>query len=226
MSKISVIIPVYKEKSLGLLVQQIQSLASPEELEMIVCDGESNGSSIRVIKDKRVMTLTASKGRGRQMNAGAKMATGDILVFLHADTILPKVAFQKIKECMREGTQVLGAFKVEMDADSLLLKLISKATTWRSQLTKTPYGDQAFFISRKNFELEKGFMEIPLLEDVEFVRRLKKRNYKVRIVDAVALTSARRWKRVGLFKCTLINRWITFLYWLGVSPEKLAKLYK
>ncbi len=160
------------------------------------------------------------------MNKGASLARGDILLFLHADTRLPKSALQNISSVMEKKDIVGGAFDLSIQSDRPIFRIIEKAASVRSRITRIPYGDQAPFIRKDYFHAVGGFKEMPLMEDVEFMRRLKKAGDKICIVSEKVKTSPRRWETEGILYCTLRNWTIRSLYSLGVSPTKLMRFYR
>ena len=170
--------------------------------------------------------MVSARGRARQMNAGAAVASGDILLFLHADTRLPDNAFQKISSAMGQGRYVAGAFELGIDSSSLAIKIIARTAAWRSRLTRIPYGDQAIFIGRNYFHKIGCFKDIPLMEDVELMRRIKRMGDKICILRDRVSTSPRRWEQEGVIYCSLRNVIILTLYYMGVSPDRLARYYR
>ena len=161
--------------------------------------------------------VRSQRGRGRQMNAGAKAATGDVLVFLHADTHLPKGFVSTVHtELHRPGVSA-GAFQLHVDERRLSLRLIEWAANLRSNWLQLPYGDQAFFLSKETFRQLGGFAELPILEDVDFARRCRR-------LDFVS-TSSRRWMRLGVARTTCVNAAILIAHFLGFPPDLLARWY-
>jgi rSAM/selenodomain-associated transferase 2 len=226
--KISVIIPVLNEsKSINAVIDYLMSIGSKDEFEIIVVDGSSHHATIAAMRDdyNGVFGITSEKGRAIQMNAGAYASTGDILLFLHADTTLPLGAFNDIRKMLNNSSFVGGAFELKLDASGLFYKIISSTGSLRSKLTKIPQGDQAIFMRKNYFVSIGGFKNIPLMEDTELMKRIKKRGDKIGIVDKPILSSARRWKQYGKFRTTIKNHVIRLLYALGVSPDNLAKMY-
>ena len=225
--KLSIVIPVLDEQeNINSLIDQLKNTNNGEDFEIIVVDGDSDGGTVEVIRDNIAKTLISEKGRGCQMNAGAAAASGEILVFLHADTRLPSKALAKISDVMKSPGYVAGAFDLGIDTDRLFLKFIAACGRLLSRLNRVPYGDQAIFIRKEYFERMGGFREIALMEDVELMRRIKKRGDKIFILRERAMTSARRWETDGVIYTTLLNQILVGLYYLGVSPEKLARYYK
>ena len=160
------------------------------------------------------------------MNAGADVASGDILLFLHADTFLPDNALKKISSAMENEGYVGGAFDLGIDSSSLAIKTIAYIACRRSRLSRIPYGDQAIFIRRDYFNEIGCYKEMPLMEDAELMRRIKRRGDKIYIIPDNVSTSARRWEEEGVAHFSLKNIIIAVLYYAGVSPEKLLWYYR
>jgi rSAM/selenodomain-associated transferase 2 len=159
------------------------------------------------------------------MNAGAAYATGNILVFLHADTFLPTNALLLIQKTLQNNQLVGGAFTLKIQSSKLFLKIIAAVSTFRSQITRAPYGDQVIFLRKSYFDAVKGYQDIPLMEDVELMRRIKKKKGEIIILPNPVITSDRRWNLEGLFYTVLRDNIIIILYWCGMPAEKLVKFY-
>ena len=159
------------------------------------------------------------------MNKGAAFASGDILVFLHADTRLPTGYDVMIRTALQQPETVAGAFALRIDADVASLRLIEWGVNWRSRFWQMPYGDQAIFITKDTFNKIGHFPELPFMEDFEIMRRLK-RIGKITILPVPVITSARRWLQKGVWQTTLINQIIIIAYLLGVSPVRIVHWYK
>jgi rSAM/selenodomain-associated transferase 2 len=160
------------------------------------------------------------------MNMGASASRGDILIFLHADTELPIHALKKINTLLGRKKYVGGAFDLAIKSDKLIFKVIGVFASLRSRLNRIPFGDQAIFIRREYFNQIGGYKEIPLMEDVELMRRVKKFGSKIWIFHDRVMTSPRRWEKEGVIYCTFRNWSLQALYFLGVSPDKLIHFYK
>lgn len=160
------------------------------------------------------------------MNAGAAMATGEILIFLHADTRLPRQALELINQAMTRQALIGGAFDLRIDTERLILKIIARIASLRSRLTRIPFGDQAIFIRSDYFHQMGGYPEIPLMEDVALMRRIKRAGGRVGFIPEPVITSARRWELEGILYTTLRNWILLSAYTLGAEPDKLAKYYK
>lgn len=224
---ISVILPVWKEVS--IINHTIGNILSSEyrgDVEIIVVDGSAEGETIQAVKNKKVQKIVSEKGRSQQMNAGATIARGGILLFLHADTLLPRNALHAISSIMQKKELVGGAFDLGIDSPRSVFRLIETAASLRSRITRIPYGDQGIFIQKDYFHAIGGFKKIPLMEDVDIMRRIKKAGDKICILPLKVKTSPRRWEKEGIVRCTLRNWALITLYCLGFSPEKLAKHYQ
>ncbi|MCP4482383.1 MAG: glycosyltransferase family 2 protein [bacterium] len=213
----SVIIPVYQEEEIiNKVINYLKTI--PLALEIIVVDGYKE-STISVIKDRGVIKLKSPVGRAKQMNKGAIVAKGETLLFLHADTLIPKDAFTLI------AASKVGAFKLRFNTHNLWFRFLAFATNLRVTLTKIPYGDQAIFIRKNYFEKLGGFKDILIMEDVDLMQRVKQDAGKIKIIPKPVTTSVRRWQEKGVILTTLKNNIIRILYFCGVSPEVLAKIY-
>ena len=222
----SIIIPVLNEAGhINSLIEHLRKQNYESSCEIIVVDGDPQGSTVETIQAKDVTAITTDKGRGKQMNAGAAVARGEILIFLHADTTLPDNALGKINQALQDRDYVGGAFDLKIDSDRLFLKYISARASFRSRWNRIPYGDQAIFIRKKYFDQIGGYKEIPLMEDVDLMRRIKKDGKKIFILPDNVTTSARRWESDGVLFSTMRNQILIRLFYLGISPHRLAKYY-
>jgi hypothetical protein len=164
-------------------------------------------------------------GRAIQQNRGANIARGSVLLFLHADTLLPFGFVSHIFETLMDPCTVAGAFRFKSDLDHPAMKIIEFLTNFRARYLAIPYGDQCLFIRKGVFECTGGFPEIPIAEDLLLVRHISKFG-RVRIAPAQAVTSARRWNSLGLLRTTLINQLVLVGSYLKISPHTLASLYR
>ncbi|SKA23962.1 transferase 2, rSAM/selenodomain-associated [Trichlorobacter thiogenes] len=222
--EISVVIPVLNEQQqINTLISHLWSMNAA--IEIIVVDGDPDGSTITVITDPAVICLTARQGRGNQLATGCQSATSEIILMLHADTLLPADAFDSIQTSIAQGA-AWGAFRLGIDAPSLSYRIIERAVDLRCKLFTLPYGDQAIFAT--NIALQKigGVPTIPLMEDVELARKLRKAGYTFTLLPDRVSTSARRWQKDGIIRRTLHNWSLLLRYLRGSSPEKLEKLYR
>jgi len=225
--RFSVVVPVLNEQEhINSVIDHLRGQDPEGECEIIVVDGNAQGGTIKLIQDEDIVSVVSDKGRARQMNAGAALARGQILLFLHADTRLPDGAFDKIWRVMENTEYVGGAFDLGIDSDRFGLKLIALRARLRCHRTRIPYGDQAIFLRRKYFDEIGGYREIAFMEDVELMGRIKKRGDRIFIFRDRVKTSSRRWEKEGIIYTTVRNKIVANLYKLGVSPEKLAKYYR
>jgi rSAM/selenodomain-associated transferase 2 len=225
--RFSIVIPAYREAGrINDMLDRLMGITGAEDSEVIVVDGAPEQSTLAVIKSPAVRKIASSKGRGVQLNTGAREAAGAILIFLHADTRLPPNALETIDRVMNSGDPVAGAFDLGIDSDRFAFRVIEKIASLRSRLTRIPYGDQAVFLRRDYFHSLGGFQDIPIMEDVELMQRIKKRGGKIHILTDRVQTSARRWEKEGILCGTLRNWLLISLYHMGVRPETLARFYK
>jgi rSAM/selenodomain-associated transferase 2 len=223
----SVVVPVLREAhQIDPLLDHIARIADGMPVETILVDGSPDGDSIRGVSREGVIPLVAPAGRARQMNAGAKIARGEVLLFLHADTRLPPGAFRCIGDALADGRFAAGAFDLQYGSTRPSMRFVARVACIRSRLTRLPYGDQAQFFRRDYFNTLGGYADIPLMEDVEIMGRIKGRGDRIVILREAVVTSARRQEKEGVLYCTLRNWTIITLYFLGVSPEKLVRFYK
>ncbi|HYA29496.1 MAG TPA: TIGR04283 family arsenosugar biosynthesis glycosyltransferase [Acidobacteriota bacterium] len=219
---ISVIIPVLnEEKSIAATLEALLALAPHE---VILVDGGSTDGTRTIAEEYGVKITASERGRARQMNCGAREASGDVLLFLHADTRLPTSAFDDITAALADSLCIGGRFDVELDGDHWMLPIVARMISYRSRVTKVSTGDQALFVRRQVFERIGGFPDIPLMEDIAFCRKLKKFGAVACSLSRV-VTSARRWEVNGVWR-TIFRMWILkLLYLAGVSPARLKQFY-
>jgi rSAM/selenodomain-associated transferase 2 len=222
-SGISVVIPTLNEA--GHLPRALRQAAADGPMEIIVADGGSRDDTVRIAEAHGARVVMCDANRARQMNAGAALARGETLLFLHADTLLPSGYRQEMLAALRAPNMVGGAFRFAL-ADPFPGRWLTETTTnLRSRLWRMPYGDQALFVRRWAFDELGGFPDQPIMEDYELVRRLRRLG-KLAILDATVLTSGRRWQRLGFLRAALINKLMILGYRGGVSPTTLAAFYR
>jgi rSAM/selenodomain-associated transferase 2 len=218
---VSVIIPTLNEAA--LLGEAVRRLRGQRPHEIIVVDGGSTDATADVAHQADLF-LQAPRGRASQMNAGAARASGNILLFLHADCILTGDALRQAEECLRRGGMVAGCFTMHVDATGPLYRWIDFVATARVRLTGIVYGDQGLFVRRATFEKLGGFPPLSFLEDVIFSRRLC-RSGRMSVVPARIGVSPRRWQRTGIVRQTIRNWTLLGLAAAGVHPDRLARFY-
>ncbi len=219
---VSVIIPTLDEDE--RLSATLAAVQHGKPHEVIVVDGGSVDRTVEIARAHDAIVLAASPGRAGQMNCGAAAATGEFLLFLHADTILPADYLALVCTTLARAGVAGGAFEFSISGEFAGRQLIERGTNWRARFWQTPYGDQGIFVRRETFVRVGGFPDLPIMEDYEFVRRLRRLG-RIALAPAVALTSSRRWQRLGALRTTLLNHLIVLGYRIGVSPARLAKWY-
>lgn len=219
----TIVVPVLNE---GLAIDQcIRDLlaATQTHWKVVVCDGGSQDDTLQRLSAYPINVISSRPGRALQMNAGARMAEGPLLVFIHADTRLP-VDFNVLMKAFLAQDAQWGRFDVMLDNPRWPYRMIAWFMNRRSALTGVCTGDQTFFMRRDFFLQLQGFAELPLMEDVEFSLRARKQSVPFRIKQPV-MTSARRWSKHGVFKTMMLMWWLRLAYRLGVSPRRLHAWY-
>lgn len=221
--RISVIIPTLNEAD--HIEATLRCLQGARNVEVIVVDGGSSDGTPRVARELGAEVLRITRGRAFQMNAGAAVSTGDILLFLHADTKLPQGFEVHVVTALRKPGVSAGAFGLCIDSPVSSLRIMERIANLRSRYAQMPYGDQGIFVSAALFRQVGGFPEMPIMEDFEFIRRLK-RIGRIEIAPAAVQTSARRWLSVGIWRTWWINQLVVAGYYLGISPQRLTAFYR
>jgi rSAM/selenodomain-associated transferase 2 len=220
---ISVIVPVLDDTA--VLGRLLSTLPPEEDVEVIVVDGGGDPALEPMLASRPdVRLVRTAAGRGHQMNAGAAQARGDWLLFLHADSTLPSAWIDPIRSADREPSVIGGWFRFRLDAARWQARVIERLAAARVRLFHLPYGDQGLFVRRSTFTDLGGYRALPLMEDVEFVRRLVRAG-RVRPSPLPLTTSARRWERDGWFRRSGRNLALICGYFAGVSPHRLARWY-
>lgn len=222
---ISVIIPVYNEmETINELISSIREVGKGHHVEIIVSDGGPGHATLKAIESDHIIKVESPPGRGRQLNAGATMACGELFLFLHADTVLPANGFTALEAAL--STHDAGSFSLVIDSDRPAFRIISFFANLRTRTERVPYGDQAQFIRAEHFRALGGFAEIPIMEDVEFFKRVRMEGLSIVILGDKVKTSARRWDKEGIIRRTLTNWWLRLRYAFGASPNSLIKHYQ
>ncbi|MBX9754502.1 MAG: TIGR04283 family arsenosugar biosynthesis glycosyltransferase, partial [Pseudomonadaceae bacterium] len=218
---LSIIIPALNEAAnLPALLAQLAPLRE-RGAQLLVADGGSTDGSPGLLADL-AQWLPAPRGRARQMNAGAALATGEVLWFVHADTQLPEQADALISAVLADGQHCWGRFDLRISGRPWLLKLVAQLINWRSRLTGIATGDQGIFVLRSTFESLGGFADLPLMEDVELTSRLRTISQPACIRERLT-TSGRRWETRGLWRTIFLMWRLRWAYWRGVPIEQIAK---
>ncbi len=221
-ASVSVLIPALNEEK--TIATVLADLIKLRPHQVIVVDGGSRDRTREISAQMGAKVITGARGRARQMNCGAREATGDILLFLHADTRLPPAALDDIVAALKDPRYLGGRFDIDLDGDHWLLKIVGAMINYRSRITKVGTGDQAIFVRREVFARMGGFPDIPLMEDIAFCRALKRLG-GIACLRSRVRTSARRWETEGVWR-TVIKMWtLKLLYFAGVSPVTLKRFY-
>jgi rSAM/selenodomain-associated transferase 2 len=221
---VSVVLPVYNDAD--ALARALASIDfSGAEVIVAATPGDESLAALRVSRSDLVW-VDAPRGRAKQMNAGAAVARGTWLLFLHADTILPRGWQQAIDDADRDPRAHAGCFRFALDSRSPLARVIEQGVRLRVALFGLPYGDQGLFVRRAVFEALNGYADLPIMEDVDLVRRLRARRPagSFFLAPFAAMTSARRWERDGWIRRTARHLALITLYFCGVAPERLVQL--
>lgn len=216
---ISIIIPTLNEEdNIQTCLCALQSLK--HQTEIIVVDGGSIDETVEISKPLADKVIVSTTGRAQQMNAGAVLAKGDMLVFLHADTVLPDNAVRLITQAPNRW----GRFDIELKGKPVMLKVVAALMNWRSRLTGIATGDQVIFVKKHLFDSVGGYSNIALMEDINLCSKLKKISFPS-CLKAKVESSGRRWEQFGVFKTILLMWSLRLRYFLGENPEILSKLY-
>jgi len=218
--KISVIIPTLNEES--HIEKTIQSVIKQEgDYELYVVDGESTDNTVAIAK-RYTKVINSKRGRAIQMNAGANLCRGDVLLFLHGDTLLPDNAFRELRKRMKDDTVSGGSFYIAFDADNFILRGVSFITRFNFSLFH--FGDQGIFVRRDVFQSLRGYKEMPIMEDYDFYKRLRTQG-KVILIRMSVISSSRRFIKKGVLRQLLINKFVVLAYWAGLDIQTIKRFY-
>lgn len=222
--RISCVIPCLNEAStIRTCLEQFERL--PGCWEVIVADSASTDDTREIASlFPGIRIVNAPPGRGAGMNAGEAKATGDVVLFLHADTTLPEDTWQLVTTALKDEQTSATAFRLKLDCGELQYRLVEIASRIRIRIQRTFFGDQAIAVRRRDFEEIGGYRNLPLMEDVDLSRRLRKRG-KLRILPAHVTTSARRFQRYGVIQTLVMMTGFQIAYSLGVSADRIARWY-
>ncbi|MEI6336904.1 MAG: TIGR04283 family arsenosugar biosynthesis glycosyltransferase [Methylococcaceae bacterium] len=220
--KFSIIIPTLnEEKTIQSCLLALQPLRN--DCELIIVDGDSTDNTRMLAAPLADKVILSAKGRAKQMNNGAKQTTGEILIFLHADTGLPENALPLIQQKISLVRQ-WGRFDIQLSGNHFLLKVIAQTMNWRSRLTGIATGDQVIFVTRQAFEQAGRYPEISLMEDIALCKKLKKISPPICLTDQV-ISSGRRWEQNGIYRTILLMWTLRLRYFFGADPKTLVFLY-
>jgi rSAM/selenodomain-associated transferase 2 len=221
--QLSIIIPALNEAGcIREILWQLQALRAQGH-EVILVDGGSCDETIALAQPLVDQLLPAPAGRAVQMNIGAKAASGRLFWFLHADTRVPDKAACLINEALQHAGS-WGRFDVRLSGDRILLRLVERMMNWRSRFTGVATGDQGIFVTRELFERVGGFADLPLMEDIDLSRRLKRHQWPACLRDTL-ITSSRRWEQQGVLRTIALMWYLRLAYFLGVPAARLATRY-
>lgn len=223
MSSVAVIVPILNEGE--RLPQLLKMLEAIQADEVVLVDGGSSDGSDLLLAASKFKWIRSEPGRAVQMNSGATCCQSDVLIFLHADTELERAGLERLREVMQRPDVAGGRFDVRLSGSHPAFRMIEWLINVRSRLSKISTGDQCQFVRRDVFEQLGGFPEQPLMEDVEFSSRLKRAGRIACLRDKVT-TSSRRWEQHGILRTILLMWKLRLYYWLGITPERLAAIYR
>lgn len=217
---LSIIIPTLNEEDgIGATLDQIHRSDNCDNVEIIISDGGSTDRTIDIAARSHCRIVKGSSGRAQQMNRAARQAEGSLLLFLHADTRLPDDWFNVIRQIDK-----WGFFPLKLSGNNRLLRIIERAVTLRSRLTRIAGGDQALFFRRTYFDFIGGFSEIPLMEDINICKKAR-RTAKPDILPQPVITSSRRWESKGIVRTVVLMWFLRLAYFAGFSSERLHRIY-
>ncbi len=221
---IAVVIPSLNEEArLGRTIARVRECGEP--VRIVVADGGSSDATVPLAESLGAEAIVVPGGRAAQLNAGAAATKADILLFLHADTLLPLDWPDHVRRTLARPNTAAGAFRLLIDDGRSSLRLMEFGAQLRSRFFQLPYGDQALFMTRRMFDRAGGFPELALMDDYALVKRLKRLG-RIRIAPAGALTSARRWRGKGPFRTWWLNQVIIVGFHLGIDSATLARIYR
>ncbi len=224
--RIAIVVPVFNEAlALPHLMANLDVLreTTSQDFELVFADGGSTDGTVALIEKRGFRVISSPKGRAWQMNAGAAQSTGDVLLFLHADTQLPQNAIKAIATSL-VGDVCWGRFDVRIAGAPWMLGVVARMMNWRSRLTGIATGDQAMFMTRTAYQNISGFPEQALMEDIEVSRRLLQLS-RPACISSPVVTSGRRWETRGVWTTIFLMWRLRWAYWRGQNPKQLAELY-
>jgi rSAM/selenodomain-associated transferase 2 len=220
--RLSVIIPALNEAA--CIARAVDSAWRAGACEVLVADGGSSDATQQIAAEHRAHVIDSPPGRAKQQNAAARQASGDVLLFLHADNFLAGDITSQIESALRTSTRQHGALRQRIEADGPVYRLLERSNAERVRWIGLPYGDQAIFLCRDAFFAAGGFADEPIMEDVLLMQRLRRRSWPLLLPGPVHV-SARRWQRNGVVGQTLRNWSLLAAFSVGVSPQRLVRYY-
>lgn len=225
MSRLSIIVPALNEADrLAATLAGLRACCTGQ-MQLIVADGGSVDDTVGIARRFADRVVCSARGRAVQMNAGACKATGDVLWFVHADTVVPAAAGDAVLGAIGERDAVWGYFDVRLDGEPALLRVVERMMKLRTRVTGVATGDQGIWVRRSVFEAVGGYAPLPLMEDVALSKRLRRLRRPLCLPLRLS-TSARRWQARGTVRTVMLMWWLRLAFWLGVSPETLARWYR
>lgn len=222
--RLSIVIPTLNEAA--EIERNIQRALALRPIDIVVADGCSDDGTADLARSAGATVVSGERGRGRQLNAGARAAAGDILLFVHADCWLEPQAAEQIETALRDEDVIGGAFRQRIDHDKRIFRWLEWGNAARVRWRRIPYGDQGIFVRRSAFEAVGGFAEVRLMEDVLFMREIRRRGWRIELLPGPIHVDPRRWLKHGVVRQTFRN-WLLLAGWkLGISPDCLAKFYQ
>lgn len=222
--RLSIVIPVLNEAGkIAAALARLQP-ARARGAEVILIDGGSSDATVSLARPLVDRVVGSEPGRARQMNAGAAAAIGEVLLFLHADSLLPEGADELIFSCLAANQKMWGRFDVAIDGHHFMLAVVAWFMNHRSRLTGIATGDQGIFVARAVFEQAGGFPDQRLMEDIEFCKRLKRIAPPACLHEKI-ITSGRRWEKHGVWRTIMLMWWLRLRYFMGASPEEIHRAY-
>ena len=220
--RLSIIIPALNEAA--VIERAISAAWQAGADEVILADGGSQDNTVPLAQAAGCQVVTSRPGRARQQNVGAARATGDILLFQHADNWLEETALSQVKNALQNPNLVAGAFRQRIDFPGRLYRYLERGNAWRARCWGLPYGDQGIFLRRQTFEQVGRFPEVPLMEDVLLMQRVRRKRRPILLAGPIHI-DARRWQRHGIVRQTIRNWTLLAALQLGASPDDLARFY-
>lgn len=222
--RLSIVIPTLNEAA-GI-EQNIWHALALQPQEVIVADGQSTDGTAELAWSAGATVVSSERGRGRQLNAGARVATGDVLLFLHADCWLEPQSADQIAVALRDEKVIGGAFQQRIDHDRPIFRWLERGNAARVRWRRMPYGDQGIFLRQSAFESLSGFAEVRLMEDVLLMREVRRRGWRIELLPGPLHVDPRRWLKHGVVRQTLRNWTLLAGLRLGISPDRLARFYQ